>query len=379
MKLYYNLIEIMAAIILAAISFQIFFPDRIYAWLNMSKFEKEVKRTEVQLALTDDDRIYPNELDRTCNWLDPDNFPPKRIIVHHTATAQSTNIDVAYKAVWNYHMKRRLKWAKEYWVDIQSFISGTNWMMYHRMIWKNWEVRWTKSFLQTGWGTKCNNRNTIHLVLVWNFEIEKPTEEQYKELNNQIKEIRKEYWNIPVFWHKEMYKEATTCPWKNFDYSKIRKEFPRNVEEKYPPHLVVPNQAIIPDWYKLYWQMHLTRYYSCDKNQTKWLSREKKSGQTNYNSCMKRQFNWDTDSTIDALWNKLSNEHAWKIAACPRKKWTKQIALIYNWKLFELKCNDVWWAIKWNRIDIYAGIWDYAIENRESFPTGKVQIYIKDL
>ena len=120
------------------------------------------------------------------------------------------------------------------------------------------------------------------------------------------------------------------------------------------------------------WVWRLSRYYSCDKNQTKWLPFEK---HRNYRACMNRQFLWDWDPRTTANGTYLTNEkHANKTVACPRKYMWR--TLVIEW-YGEYVCNDVWGAIKWHRLDVYAGIWDYAVENWSKVPTGHKKIWLK--
>lgn len=129
-----------------------------------------------------------------------------------------------------------------------------------------------------------------------------------------------------------------------------------------------------PENWKYLWVFRLSRYYSCDRNQTKRLQFEPLS-QRNYRSCMNRQFAWDWDPRKTADGTYLTNEqHANKTVACPRKYMWKTLIVEWYW---EYKCNDVGGAIKGARLDIYAGIWNYAVENWGKVPTGKKKIRIK--
>lgn len=90
---------------------------------------------------------------------------------------------------------------------------------------------------------------------------------------------------------------------------------------------------------------------------------------------MNRQFAWDWDPRKTADGTYLTNEqHANKTVACPRKYMWKTLIVEWYW---EYKCNDVGGAIKGARLDIYAGIWNYAVENWGKVPTGKKKIRIK--
>jgi 3D (Asp-Asp-Asp) domain-containing protein len=125
---------------------------------------------------------------------------------------------------------------------------------------------------------------------------------------------------------------------------------------------------------KFLWKFLLSRYYSCDRLQTKRLAFEPKS-ERNYKWCMNRQFLWDGDPTVTADWTKLTNSlHANKTLACPRKYMWKTLIIEWYW---EYLCNDVGGAIKWKRLDVYAWIWDYAIDNWSKVPTWHKNIWIK--
>jgi len=71
-----------------------------------------------------------------------------------------------------------------------------------------------------------------------------PTEAQYKALNELINSIRAEYWKLPIYWHWQLEWEATACPGKMFDYSRIEwgiwAEAPKEVAIEVKKKIVIP-------------------------------------------------------------------------------------------------------------------------------------------
>lgn len=71
------------------------------------------------------------------------------------------------------------------------------------------------------WATQSNdaNWNWIHIEVVWNFNETIPTDGQYAMVKQIVQWIREKYPDIEIKLHKDF--QQHTCPWKNFDMSKI--------------------------------------------------------------------------------------------------------------------------------------------------------------
>ena len=290
----------------------------------------------------------------------------ERIVVHHTAFEQD-DLQIAHDAISRSHMQRWTKW----WVSLtEAVTSSWSYMMYHRLIWKDWSSTWDRSFDQLWWWTKTNNINTFHISLVGNFNNHPPSEEQYKKLNEMITYIRSQYWDIPVYGHGQLEWEATSCPGSMFDYSKLvqieKKETifsvpvspPTPAETKPQPKKTTVALAE-PNWEITF---SLTRYYS----PMQWQSRY-------YNNKT-----YEQDVTINcwasAIWNnwclypasgiEYTNAHKNNSVACPsRFKIGTKIALDINGEDHIVTCQDRWWAIQNNRLDMYCWVWEYALDN----------------
>lgn len=188
------------------------------------------------------------------------------------------------------------------------------------------------------------NRNGIHVELVWDFNKHHPTQEQYDAVNNLYRSLISKYGDMQVKWHKDF--QSKNCPWKNFDFSKIKKTEKKmfSLSRYYSP---MPWQSRYYNW----------KTYEEDVTMNCWASA------IGNNWCL-----YPANSML------LKNEHKWKVVACPPEYplWTK-IHLSWIWVV---TCVDRWWAIKWNRIDMYCWVWEWALDNRSTCPTWKREGYI---
>lgn len=289
---------------------------------------------------------------------------PQRIIVHHSATPTCNTWSINRA-----HLNRT-----------NGYNSTADWMdiSYHYIVQPDWISTQLREEWQVGWGTRLNNVDSIHILFCWNFNETEPTVEQYKEWAKLISEMREAYWEIPVFWHNQLEWEATACPWKNFDYRML--SFYSWVTEKEEPEEVKEPKE---EW--LLWVFNITKYYSCDPNQTKYLQREvntlksklwrEPTNEELYTECNRRQFNSDADNTQPKHWAKFSNADAGIAVACPKSVpwWTK---LKIEWYDQTVVCRDVWSAITAWRLDLYVWIWDRAIDHYNNFPSGKAKVFI---
>ncbi len=170
-----------------------------------------------------------------------------RIIIHHTAWdyKKLKNIDNVKKAIRNiyyYHAIKRWRWDIGY-----NFIIWPFWNIYE---WKKWweSIVWANS--------KRNNIPSIWIALIWNFNIEKPTNQQINSLIKLLTVLSKKYNINPlskvtyhksikkypyikditwysIAWHKDTW--STQCPWK-FLYKilpYIRQQVANNLKNNY--------------------------------------------------------------------------------------------------------------------------------------------------
>lgn len=273
----------------------------------------------------------------------------KRIVIHHSASFIYNQY-----AVSELHKRRHQKCIDRWVCKHLNEGWDNNYIDYHYVITKTWDVIQTRPLTKEWWATKYNNSGTIHIMLVWNFQKYPPDHRQYRSLNNLISDLYKQFPMIEnIIWHWQAEWESTACPGKMFDRNKIYIS-----------------------------RHHLTRYYSPTPDQTKWLLFEKSkcrwcTSEQLYRKSVKTQFNGDNDITMPKDGKRYTDADSGNAAACPKDKLGKSfIILTENTKIKyrQYKCRDVWWAIKWNRIDIYAGIWDNAIDRWNDLPTGKQKL-----
>lgn len=305
---------------------------------------------------------------------------PKKIVVHHSATTEC-NVGSISSAHRN-----RTNWFNTSTISINGINSDVS---YHSIIQPDGTtqvLRWEK---EVGRATKLNNIDTIHILFCWNFNETEPTKEQYIQWAKMISELRSKYWELPVYGHNQLEWEATACPWKNFDYRMLsfyatNATVPVKEKEVETKTISLAGKVEVkPEGYL--WEFHITRYYSCDPKQTRYLQREvnvlkKKLGRDPaleelYTECNRRQFNWDNDNTQPKHWAKFSNADAGITVACPKSVpwWTK---LKIEWYDQTVVCRDVWSAITAWRLDLYVWIWDRAIDHYNNFPSGKRKVFI---
>lgn len=285
----------------------------------------------------------------------------KRIMVHHTVV--QWDLDTLHEAISRSHKKRWERGVDPHQIKLEDAVTPSgSYMMYHRLIDTNGVSTGDRAFDQIGWWAKHNNE-TFHIALIGNFEHSEPTQAQYDRLNEMIEYIRGQYWyDIPVIWHGQGEWEATACPGKFFDYDKI-------IPIKEPTIDVSSAKSE-----QLLGTFLLSRYYSCTPDQTKYLAREINTNQDNYAACNRRQFAGDNDNTMPKDGVRYTNEDAGKAIACPPELYGKTLIIENRW---EVRCRDVGWAIKWKRLDIYAGIGDWAVENFDKFPAGHRKVWLK--
>lgn len=250
-----------------------------------------------------------------------------------------------YKYIVLHHTATRCMSAEEMKQSMYNTYVANKWFDYiptHYIVWCSWD--WVKvNELDTIVWATLNweaNRVWIHIEIVWDFNVWQPNEEQYDTVNQLIQRILEKYPNMEVKWHWDF--QPKNCPWINFDWNKI-------VKEK-----------------KEYIDFSLSRYYTVQPNQSRYYNWR------TYEEDFKINCQWDCLYT--ANWHKLTDNDMYKSVACPKEYelWTR----IYLEWIWEVVCNDRWWAIIWNRIDMRCWIWDKALNNRSKCPTGTRKWYI---
>jgi N-acetyl-anhydromuramyl-L-alanine amidase AmpD len=129
------------------------------------------------------------------------------IIVHHSASlaGQFTLEDFAR---WHIDPNERLKAPR---------------IAYHFGIEPDGKIYQVNDLTAMSWHTINANRNGIGIELNGNFEVEHPTQEQMQSLKWLIKYLRKKLKKaLPVYGHKEIPGNATSCPGRNFPMQQIR-------------------------------------------------------------------------------------------------------------------------------------------------------------
>lgn len=317
------------------------------------------------------DDIVTSDIEETLMWIKYNDeavntnqlyqWQITNIILHHTASPYTQDVKKLYNSINNNHKLRWIRW----WIQ-------KTWqqMMYHRLIGYDWSIQWDKDFNEIWWWTRENNVWTIHIALQGNFNEIAPSENQYNTLAQTIMSLQARYWSwLIIQWHWQLEEEHTACPWKLFDYEKLKKLYTPVVIEEIPP--VVKNiisqwneaYSKVRDWYTLF---SLSRYYSVMPNQKRYYM-NKTYEQDKAMNC------WPWDCLIPASWIKLSNSNKNNSVACPKQyKLGTKIALSIKWEDHIVTCEDRWSAIVSNRLDMYCGVWDYALDNWNTCITWKI-------
>lgn len=223
----------------------------------------------------------------------------------------------------------------------------------HIIVWCSWDVSYINPYNIIVWATlnPDANLNWIHIEVVWDFNLSGsyPQQTQYDSVKKLIVEITKQYPWIIVKKHWDF--QPKNCPWVNFDMNKLKEN------------------KIVNNW--TFW---LSRYYSPIKWQKRYYNNKTYEQDTTMN-CGSNAIN-NNGCLYPASGRELQNDMRWKVVACPPQYplWTK-IQLEWIWIV---ECIDRWWAIQWNRIDMWCWIWDNALDNWDSCPTWKRNWYLLD-
>ncbi len=199
----------------------------------------------------------------------------------------------------------------------------------------------------------CNSK-WIHIELVGNFNNHKPTQQQYEAINK----IYKELWSKLIFkWHSDF--QRKNCPWKYFDWEKMMKII-KPVTQK---------PKISNDWTITF---SLSRYYSPIQWQSRYYN-GKTYEQDVIMNCGANAIGNDW-CLYTASWIQYTNEHKNKSVSCPSNipLWSKIELQLKDWPHI-VTCEDRGGAIINNRLDMYCGIWEYALDNWSTCITGKVK------
>lgn len=129
-----------------------------------------------------------------------------KIIIHHSAFFQTTDLQTACKHIEQSHLNR-----------------GYSAIGYHFLIGKNGDIAYGRPLNYIGAHCKNYNNHSVGICLIGNFEEEKPTSEQYQSLVLLINHLRKYFINsqAKIYQHKNL--NATLCPGKNFSIDKLNK------------------------------------------------------------------------------------------------------------------------------------------------------------
>lgn len=122
-----------------------------------------------------------------------------KIVIHHTVDSDS-------EAIEHYFEKKS---------EGKSKSSMWSHMYYDIVVEKDGTFKQHRTLTERSRATRVNN-DSVNIALVWNFNEEKPTNEQIKTLKELISDIRLVFPELPVYEHWELEGEATACAGKNF-------------------------------------------------------------------------------------------------------------------------------------------------------------------
>lgn len=146
----------------------------------------------------------------------------KAIVIHHTES-EYDNSKVWINAIYKFHSLNRAWWDIWY-----NYIIGYNWEVYE----------WRAGWYYTIWAHAVyNNRSTVSISVMWNYNEKSISSKQYKSLDNLVKFLTKKYWidlsekytyhrecfwdnckiwvnsyeDYSLVWHRDAW--ITNCPW----------------------------------------------------------------------------------------------------------------------------------------------------------------------
>lgn len=146
---------------------------------------------------------------KTKNYINCSGQNPKlcaKIIIHHSAFFQTTDLQTACKHIEQAHLNR-----------------GYSAIGYHFLIGKDGDIAYGRPINYMGAHCKGFNNYSIGICLIGDFENESPTNEQYQSIARLILHLKR-YFISPkaeIFGHSDF--NATLCPGKNFSFDKLNK------------------------------------------------------------------------------------------------------------------------------------------------------------
>ena len=258
--------------------------------------------------------------------------------MHNTETPSSQTLQETVDSISKTHEKRfgyDTKSCK--WVEVA----------YHYLISKDWTVVQTRCLDEIGYHNSKNNSKSIWIALVWNFNNEKPSKEQYQALNVLLWVLTQVFTGAEI---KPHWGRWSSCPWKNFDSTLIGIGTKKSLLGKY----------------------NMTRYYSPTTGQSEYMY-WKTYEQDVTTQCWKDAIGNDWCS-IPANNIRLTEKDVLKVVACP---WEFPLGTRFEIKWYWwVTCVDRWWSIKWRTLDIrawYGELWMWRIKNTVR-PAGDITI-----
>lgn len=173
--------------------------------------------------------------------------------------------------------------------------------------------------------------------MVWNFNKEKPSKEQYQALNALLWVLTQVFTGANIKPHRWWW---SSCPGKYLDSTMLGIWTKKSLLGKY----------------------NLTRYYSPQIWQQKYFM-DKTYEQDVITNCWKDAIGNDWCS-YPANWKKLDDKQAWYVVACP---WEFPLGTKFEIKgYWWVSCVDRWWDIKDRRLDMWMWYWElwlFKIQN----------------
>jgi len=131
------------------------------------------------------------------------HFDKKQIIVHHTAGEFEDNLTTQDELqivndIYKFHTFTRWWWDIGY-----NFIIWPSGRIYEWRAWGPWVI-W--------WHAKYNNTQSVWIALIWNFDVQAPTDAQYQSLVSLSIAVSKMY-NIDPMWINEYHKKVINDPY----------------------------------------------------------------------------------------------------------------------------------------------------------------------
>lgn len=264
----------------------------------------------------------------------------KYIVLHHTATEKCMDAE-------EMRMSMFYTWVQNKWFE---------YIPTHYIVGCNWDFVKVND-LERVVGATLNeeaNLKWIHIEIVWDFNKNEPNDSQYRMVNQLIQWILEKYPDMEIKGHKDF--QAKNCPWVKFDWSRIntgiiKEEVKKDVKQDVKQDKIT---------------FRLSRYYSVIPNQTRYYNGR------SYEEDFK--INCAGDCLVTANWHQLTDNDKYKSVACP-KKYKLGTKINLEW-VGIVVCNDRGWAINWNRLDMFCGIGDDALDNWEKCPTWTRKWYI---